>query len=250
MIQQVFGIVWGDSLLYLVKNHLVVFVVAVRLFRNDLARDFRDFVLIVAIDVDSCVAVAGVFAVEIRAACGNGGNQRQKQADGRMELAKFFVTVKGKVEVRALQVCPAMTLAVENAVVSLVNVEAIVRPEFHFCRIHERVAGTRQKHRIDLFELLVCTADFVEETLAESFKSGLGVSALEFEHMAHELVRKSDVIVFDVRKLVAVFVFSEGNIGARQHVERVAIDNHEFHFHAEAFPKFVVRHKNPFCNEP
>ena len=74
MIEQVFGIVRSDSLLDFIKNHLVVFVVAVRLFRDDLACDFRDFVLVVAINFDAGVAIAGVFAVEIRAACGNGGD--------------------------------------------------------------------------------------------------------------------------------------------------------------------------------
>ena len=102
MIEQVFGIVRGDSLLYLVENHLVVFVIAVRLFRDDLARDFRDFVLIVAINFDAGVAIAGIFAVEIRAACGNGWNQRQQQANCCVKLAKFFVTVKRKVQVRTL----------------------------------------------------------------------------------------------------------------------------------------------------
>ena len=135
-----------------------------------------------------------------------------------------------------------MAFAVENAVVSLVNVEAIVRPKLHFCRVHERMAGARQKHRVDLFELLVCTANLVEESLAESVKCGFWVCALEFQHMAYKFVRKSDIIVFNVRKLIAVFIFSERNIGARQHVERVAIDNHEFHFDAEAFPKFVIAH--------
>ena len=240
------GIVRGDSLLHLVENHLVVFVVAERRFRDNLARDFGDFVLVVAINFDAGVAVAGVLAVEIRTAGGNGGNHRQQQTDSSMELAKFLVAVKGKVQMRALQVCPAVTLAVENAVVSLVNVEAIVRPEFHFCRIHERVASAWQKHRVDFFELLVRTADFVEEPLAKSVKCRFGVCALEFEHMAYKFVRKPDIIVFDVRKLVAVFIFSEGYIGARQHVQRVAIDNHEFHFNAEAFPKFEVFHSiNP-----
>ena len=242
MIQQVFGIVRGDSILHLVKNHLVVFVVAVSLFRDDLARDFRNFVLVVAIDVDSGVAVAGVLAIEIRAACGNGGDQRQQQADGCVKLAKFFVAVKRKVQVRALKVCPSVAFAVENAVVSLVNVEAIVWPELHFCRVHEWVASARQKHCVDFFEFLVCTANLVEESLAESVKCRFGVCALEFQHMAYEFVRKSDIIVFYVRKLIAVFVFSERDIGARQHIERVAIDNHEFHFDAEAFPKFVVAH--------
>ena len=74
MIEQVFGIVRGDSLLNFVKNHLVVFIVAVRLFRDDLACDFRDFVLVVAVNFDAGVAIAGVFAVEIRAAGGNGGD--------------------------------------------------------------------------------------------------------------------------------------------------------------------------------
>ena len=135
-----------------------------------------------------------------------------------------------------------MAFAVENAVVSLVNVEAIVRPELHFCRVHERMAGARQKHGIDFFEFLVRTANLVEESLAKSVKCGLGVSAFEFQHMAYKFVRKSDIIVFNVRKLIAVFIFSERDIGARQHVERVAIDNHEFHFDAEAFPKFVIAH--------
>ena len=91
-----------------------------------------------------------------------------------------------------------MSFAVENTVVSLVNVEAIVRPELHFRRIHERMAGAWQKHRVDFFELLVCAANLVEESLAESVKGRLGVCALEFQHVAHEFVRKSNVIVFHI----------------------------------------------------
>ena len=198
MIEQVFGIVRGDSLFDFVKNHLIVFIVAVRLFRDDLPCDFRDFVLVVTVNFDAGIAIAGVFAVEIRTACGNGGDQWQQQTNCCVKLAKFFVTIKGKVQVCTLKVCPAMTFAVENAVISLVNVEAIVRPELHFCRVHERMAGAWQKHRVDLFELLVCPANLVEESLAKSVKSGLGVCALEFQHVAHEFVRKSDVIVFNI----------------------------------------------------
>ena len=102
MIQQVLAVVRIDSFFYLAKNHLVVFVVTVCRFRDDFARDFRDFVLVVAVNFDAGVTIAGVLAVEIRAACCNGGNQRQEQADGGMEFAKFFVTVKRKVQVRAL----------------------------------------------------------------------------------------------------------------------------------------------------
>lgn len=77
MVEQVLRIVRGDGLLYFVENLLVVFVVGVRLFRDDLSRDFGDFVLVVAVHFDSCVLHACVFAVQVRTACGDGREERQ-----------------------------------------------------------------------------------------------------------------------------------------------------------------------------
>lgn len=97
---------------------------------------------------------------------------------------------------RALQICPTVAFAVKNAVVGLVDFCVFVGPELHFGRVHERVCGTGQKHGVYLFQLLVRTADFVEESLAEPVKCGLGVGALEFEYVAYEFVRKPDIVEF------------------------------------------------------
>ena len=197
-----------------------------------------------AVNLDSCVLEARVFAVEVGTARRDGGDERQKKADGRMELAEFIVAVKREVQVRTLQVCPAVALAVEDAVVRLVDVVAVVRPQLHFGGVHEGVRGAGQQHGADFFEFLVRAADFVEEPLAESVEGGLGVRALEFEHVAHEFVRKPDIVVFHVRKLVTVLVLAERDVGAGQHLQRFAVHDHEFHFDAEAFPNFVVTHSS------
>lgn len=236
VVEQVLRVVRGDGFLYFVENLLVVFVVGVRLFRDDLSRDFGDFVLVVAVDFDSGILQSAVFAVQVRTACGDGRNEWQKKAYGGVEFREFAVAVKRKVQVRTLQIRPAVAFAVENAVVGLVDFVAIVGPELHFGRVHERVRCARQKHGVYLFQLLVRAADFVEESLAEPVKCGLGVGALEFEYVAYEFVRKSDVVVINVGELVAVLVFSERHVGAREHLQRVLVDNHEFHFDAEAFP--------------
>lgn len=71
VVEQMFRVVRGDGLLYFVKNLTVVFVVGVRLFRDDLSRDFGDFVLVVAVDFDSGILQSAVFAVQ-----GTGCSQR------------------------------------------------------------------------------------------------------------------------------------------------------------------------------
>ena len=90
----------------------------------------------------------------------------------------------------------------------------------------------------------------MEESFAEPVEGGLGVCALEFEHMAHEFVRKPDIVVFHVGKLVAVLVLAERNIGAGQHLQRFSVHDHEFHFDAEAFPDFKVAHDNLSSSNP
>ena len=97
-----------------------------------------------AVDLDAGILEARVLAVEVGAARGYGGDERQEQADGRVELAEFVVAVEGEVQVGALQVRPAVALAVEDAVVRLVDVVAVVGPELHLRGIHEGVRGAWQ----------------------------------------------------------------------------------------------------------
>jgi hypothetical protein len=60
--------------------------------------------------------------------------------------------------------------------------------------------------------------------------------------MAHEFVRKTDGAVFHVRELLAIFVFSERDIGAGEYVQGVTIYDHVLHLDAVTLPKFVVGH--------
>ena len=159
-----------------------------------------------------------------------------------MEFAEFLVAVKREVDVGRLQVRPAVALAVENAVVGLVDVEAIVGPELHDGRVHEGVGRRGQKHRVDALERFVCFQNFVMEGLAQMLERINGFGALEFQHMAHQLVRKPDGAVLYVRKLLALFIFSEGYIGTGENVERVPVHDHVFHLDAVFLPKFVISH--------
>lgn len=97
-----------------------------------------------------------------------------------MEFRKFAVTVKGKVQVRTLQIRPAVAFAVEDAVECLVDFGVFVGPELHFGGVHEGVRCCGQQHGADFFQLFVCATDFVEESLAESPECGFWVGALEF----------------------------------------------------------------------
>ena len=159
-----------------------------------------------------------------------------------MQLPEFLVAVEGEVDVGGLQVRPAVPLAVENAVVCLVYIEAVVGPELHYGGVHEGVRRRGQKHRVDALERLVRLHDFVMECLAQVFEAIDGFCALEFQHVAHEFVRKSDGAVFHVRKLFAVLVFSEGHVGTREHIERVPVHDHVLHLDAVFLPQFIVGH--------
>ena len=83
-----------------------------------------------------------------------------------MQLPEFLVAVERKVDVGGLQVRPAVSLAVEDAVVSLVDVEAVVGPELHFGGVHEGMCRRGQKHRVDALERFVRLQDFLVESLS------------------------------------------------------------------------------------
>ena len=166
VVEQVFGIVWRDIRLHPVENLLFVILVREDRFGNDLPGDARDFLLVVAVGFDASVQIAAVFAVQERARCRNGRNQREQGADGSVQLAEFLVAVERKVDVGGLQVRPAVPLAVENAVVCLVDVETVVGPELHLRRVHEGVRCRGQEHRVDGFQRFVRLQDFLVESFS------------------------------------------------------------------------------------
>ena len=71
-----------------------------------------------------------------------------------------------KVDMGGLQVCPAVTFAVENAVICFVDVQTIVGPELHFGGVHKGVGRCRQEHGVDALERFVRLQDFVMEGLS------------------------------------------------------------------------------------
>ena len=80
------------------------------------------------------------------------------------------------------------------------------------------------------------------EGLAQVLQAIDGLCALEFQHMAHQLVGKPDGPVFYVRKLFAVLVFAESHVCAGENIKGITIHDHVLHLDAVALPKFVVRH--------
>ena len=60
--------------------------------------------------------------------------------------------------------------------------------------------------------------------------------ALEFQHMAHQLVGKSNRPVFHVRELLAILVFSERYICAGENIQGISIHDHVFHLDAVTLP--------------
>ena len=159
-----------------------------------------------------------------------------------MQLPEFLVAVEGEVDVGGLQVRPAVPLAVENAVVCLVDVETVVGPELHYGGVHEGVRCRGQKHRVDALERFVRLHDFVMEGLAQMLEAVDRFCAFEFQHVAYEFVRKPDGAVFHVGELLAVLVFSEGHVGTREHIERVSVHDHVLHLDAVFLPQFIVGH--------
>jgi hypothetical protein len=84
-----------------------------------------------------------------------------------MEFSEFFVAVKRKVDVGGLQVRPTVALAVEDTVVGLVDVQTIVGPKLHRCRVHEGVSRSKQKHGDNAFKGLVGLQNFMMEGFAQ-----------------------------------------------------------------------------------
>ena len=80
------------------------------------------------------------------------------------------------------------------------------------------------------------------ESFSQMVEAFDGFGALEFQHMAHEFIRKPDGAVFHVRELLALFIFSKRYIGAGEHIQGVAIHDHVLHLDAVTLPKFVISH--------
>ena len=63
MVQQVLGIVWRDIRLHAVENLRLVILVGKYRFGNYLAGNARNFLLVVAVGLDSPVQESAVFAI-------------------------------------------------------------------------------------------------------------------------------------------------------------------------------------------
>ncbi len=61
---------------------------------------------------------------------------------GRMQLGEFLFIAEWQIPVRALQIGPTMTVAVEDTIESVVDGAVVMWPELHFAvRIHPWMHG-------------------------------------------------------------------------------------------------------------
>src|SRR5574344_1762896 len=145
--------------------------------------------LVVPVDFDARILVTGVGTVEVRARGRDRRNEREKRAHGGVERPEFLIARKGEVQVRRLQICPAVPFAVEDPVVSVVDLRAFVRPQVRFReRVHEGMACGGEEHRPDLRELPVCEENLLVEDISPALERGDGFRAFEFQNVRDKFI--------------------------------------------------------------
>src|SRR5690606_12908975 len=116
-------------------QHLItIFLDTEHRLRDHVPRNGRDARTIVAIKLEPIIHTAGTAVLHQRRTRGKTGEQRQYQADGRMQAAELLIIRERQVDVHALEVAPSMAPAVEYAIESPVDFVKVVRPKANFAQ--------------------------------------------------------------------------------------------------------------------
>ncbi len=105
--------------------------------RDDAARRERDPSAIVPIDIQSCVQVLRQPALEDGRTGRKRRQDRQQHANGGMQTGEFGIVGERQIQMDGLQIGPAMSAAIEDAMERFINDAVVVRPDHHLAiRIH------------------------------------------------------------------------------------------------------------------
>jgi len=165
-------------------------------------------------------------AVEERGARRQRGDQRKDQADRGVQAPELVVTVEGEVQVRALQVRPAVARTAEDAVEGVVDLRVLVGPELGLgVGIHPGVHRPGHEPRAHVRKLGVGAPHAGVELGHEPRQGWCRAVRLELEHMQRELVRPGDGTELHLGLGRAGHALHQ-SVAFRPHGQRVPIDDH------------------------
>jgi hypothetical protein len=151
-----------------------------------------------------------------------------------VEPAELVVVGEGQVDVRALEVAPAVAPAAEDAVVGAVDLVVLVRPEAVSRGVHPGVH--RRGHEAAFMGSSSVDPRTWPGTSSARPSSDGGPLGLELDDVEGELVRPRDGAAGTVgldSATSAPALPSEELVADGRHVERVAVDDHVLEFDAE-----------------
>src|SRR5260221_6597787 len=106
-----------------------------------------------------------------------------------MELGKLFVIVEWKVQMAALQIRPSMSATIEDLIVYLIHIIAVVGPEFGFGqRIHEGVSSSGQKHGVPCFQDRIDAKNIVGKGAFQCAEIGFRMGGLKFDYVQYQFI--------------------------------------------------------------
>jgi hypothetical protein len=202
--------------------------------RDDGARDRRHAPGIRAVDVEARVHEARDPAVDAGRRRGERRQDREQRAGRGVQSAELVVAREGEVEMRALQVRPAVAAAVEDAVEGVVDLVRAVWPELEVARgVHPGMHRGRQHAGAHRRELLVHAPQLAVESVGDAPEARHGPVRLDLDHVACELVRPGERAALDL-VLDRAGLGLDQAVGDRLHVEARRVDDHVLELDAEA----------------
>ena len=202
---------------------------------NHAAGDRGDAPGVGPVHVQPGVHQAAEAAVHHRRAGGQCRHDGQHQADGGVQAPELVVAGEGEVQVYRLEVGPAVSPAVEDAVIGLVDGAVLVGPEAHLGgRVHPGVhsgghepPAPRRKQRVDPPHVLL-------ERGRQRVERRRRPVGLHLHHVQHQLVGPGDRAQLDLGRVASGHGVKQ-LVGDGQDGQAPGGDDHVFQLDAEAF---------------
>jgi hypothetical protein len=165
---------------------------------------------------------------------GQGRHDGEQHPDGGMEPCELVIAPEGQIDVHALEIGPAMPLAIEDAVEGLVYLAVLVGPQHGFLgRVHEGMGACGHEPSAEPFQDGIHLAHMGGENGGQSRQGRGRAVAFELDHMGHQLIGPDQLAHVGIGRAFLAGGRGQDLVGHGQNGQGLAVHDHVFDLDAE-----------------